>query len=163
MTYTWLGINVGQVLSASRPNNFSHWPSHLLPQPWLRHWPSLATSGALSGPSGVHPGSAGALLLCSSLGAMAADFSGRKGFVVAASASCIDIVDMLCWFSVDIHIESQLEQLEDRTCTGLGRALASPWQLHGGAPHSAAGLAHGLPVTWRAQGCTQNRLVSPIV
>lgn len=75
MTYTWLGINVGQVLSAFRPNNFS----------------------ALSGPSGGHPGSAGALLLCSSL--------------------------------------------------GLGRALASPWQLHGGAPHSAAGLAHGLPAT----------------
>ena len=51
------------------------------------------------------------------------------------------------WFSVDIHIGSQLE---DGAGTGLGRALAGPWKLHGGAPHSTAGVAHGLPVTWRA-------------
>jgi hypothetical protein len=92
MTYTWLGINVGQVLSAFRPNNFSHWPSHLLPQPWLpgTTWPRQVL---FLGPVVATLGARAPYCCAAPLEPWQQIFPGEG--IRSASASCIDIVDML--------------------------------------------------------------------
>ena len=101
---------MGQVLSASRPNNFSHWPSHSLPQPWLpghvrcSFWAQWWPPWERGRPTAVQlPWSHGSR------------FFRGKGFVVLVLAALISLICSVSyvsyvsydsWFSVDIHVAS---------------------------------------------------------